>query len=143
MSNKAGRPRKPSRSAIATPLSAYLDANWHKTGLTNDEAAAYFGFDAPGMISMWRTGRAAVSLARLPKLAILLNVDLVAMFVLWLKQLRLREPNIPADLIELIERRLVTKNEAELIRVVRNAVKNADPAFTPSVLTRVARAVSP
>src|SRR5690606_27139698 len=124
-----GRPRTPSASAVPTPLSRYLDANWSKTGLTNDAAAARFGFVAANLISMWRTGRSAVPLAHLPTLAEILTVDVIQLFVLWLKQLRLREPSVPASLVELLEQRLVTANEAEIIRAVRNATKHADPKF--------------
>jgi hypothetical protein len=139
---KSGRPRVNSKSAIPSPLSEFIDARWGATGLTNDEAASKFGFLASNVVSMWRVGRTAVPLARLPMIADLLGVDLVMLFALWLKQARLRNDGVPATLIEVLERRLVSANEAEVIKTLRHATKNADPAFSASALGEIARAVT-
>ena len=120
----AGRPRNPAAHVIASPLAVFIDANWDKIGLTNEQAAAHFGFVAPNMISHWRTGRSAVSLTHLPKLASLLGADEVGLFVMWLKQQRLRDKTIPAHLVELLEQRLVTANEAVLVNAVRSVTRN-------------------
>lgn len=141
--SKAGRPRVNSKSAIPSPLSEFIDARWGATGLTNDEAASKFGFLASNVVSMWRVGRTAVPLARLPMIADLLGVDLVMLFALWLKQARLRNDGVPATLIEVLERRLVTANEAEVIKTLRHATRNADPAFSTSALGAIARAALP
>lgn len=139
----AGRPRNPAAHVTPSPLAAFVDANWDKTGLTNEQGAARFGFVAPNMISHWRTGRTPVSLAHLPTLAALLGADEASLFVLWLKQQRLRDKTIPAHLVELLERRLVTANEAVLVDAVRNATRNGDPAFGPGVISKIAVAVGP
>ena len=110
--------------------------------MTNDEAASKFGFLAANVVSMWRTGRTAIPMARLPMIAELLRVDVAMLFVLWLKQYRLRNDSVPSALLETRERRLVTENEAEVIRAVRHATKNADPAFSASALGEIARAVT-
>lgn len=138
-----GRPRNPAAHVIASPLAAFIDAKWDKTGLTNEQGAAHFGFVAPNMISHWRTGRSAVSLTHIPKLAALLGADEAALFVMWLKQQRLRDKTIPAHLVELLEQRLVSANEAVLVNAVRSATKNGDPAFNPKAIALVAGAVSP
>ncbi len=126
---------------IASPLAAFIDASWDKTGLTNEQGAAYFGFTAPNMISHWRTGRSAVSLSHVPKLAKLLDADEAALFVLWLKQQRLRDTSIQADLVERLEQRLITNNEAALIKAVRIATRNADPALPGKVVAAMAALV--
>lgn len=141
--SKAGRPRVNSKSATTSPLSEFLDANWGSTGLTNDEAASEFGFRAPNVISMWRTGRTAVPISRLPKIAELLGVDLVPLFIMWLKQARLRNDVVPATLIEVLDRRLASANEAEVIKALRHATKNADPVFSAAQLTAIGAAVLP
>ncbi len=82
-------------------------------------------------------------LARLPMIADLLGVDLVMLFALWLKQARLRNDGVPATLIEVLERRLVTANEADVIKTLRHATRNADPAFSTSALGAIARAALP
>lgn len=138
-----GRPRNPIAHVTASPLAAFIDANWEKTGLTNDQGAAHFGFTAPNMISHWRTGRTPLSLAHIPKMAALLGADEALLFVLWLKQQRLRDKTVPAHLVELLEQRLVSANEAVLVGAVRNATRNADPAFSEPVLRKVALSVSP
>lgn len=140
--SKAGRPRVNSKSAIPSPLSEFIDARWGATGLTNDEAASKFGFLASNVVSMWRVGRTAVPLARLPMIADLLGVDLVMLFALWLKQARLRNDGVPATLIEVLERRLMSANEAEVIRTLRHATRNADPAFSAAVHSAIALAVT-
>lgn len=139
----AGRPRNPSAHVIPTPLSMFIDANWDKTELTNDQGAAHFGFTAPNMISHWRTGRSAVSMGHIPKMAKLLGADEAVLFVLWLKQQRHRDATISADLIELLERRLVSANEAVLVSTVRNATKNADPVMDAKTLGIIAGALAP
>lgn len=139
---RPGRPRTTSVSAVPTPLSRYLDANWSKTGLTNDAAAGRFGFTASNLISMWRMGRSAVPLAHLETLADIMSVDVIQLFVLWLKQLRLRDPAVSASLIELLEQRLITKNEAEFVRAIRNATRHADPRFGPKHLAAFAKVAS-
>jgi hypothetical protein len=138
-----GRPRNPSAHVIASPLAAFIDANWEKTGLTNEQGAAHFGFIAPNMISHWRTGRSAVALTHIPKLATLLGADEAALFIMWLKQQRLRDKTVPADLVELMEQRLVSANEAILVNAVRNATRNGDPSFDTKTIAVVAGAVAP
>ncbi len=138
----AGRPRNPAAHVTPSPLAAFIDANWDKTGLTNEQGAARFGFVAPNMISHWRTGRTPVSLSHIPRLAKLLNVDEAALFVLWLKQQRLRDPSIPAELVERLEQRLITNNEAALIKAVRLATRNADPVLSGTVVAAMTAAVS-
>ena len=140
--SKAGRPRVVSKSAKTSPLSEFLDARWGFTGLTNDVAASKFGFMAPNTISQWRTGRSAVPISRLPKIAELLRVDLVPLFILWLRQARLRNDVVPSILIEVLERRLMSANEADVIRTLRHATKNADPTFSAAVHSAIALAVT-
>jgi hypothetical protein len=140
--SKAGRPRVNSKSAVPSPLSEFLDSHWDKTGLTNDQAAGKFGFLASNVISMWRTGRTAVPISRLPMIADLLKVDMAMLWVLWLKQSRLRNDGVPSILIEVLERRLMSANEAEVIRTVRHATRNADPAFSAAVHSAIALAVT-
>jgi len=91
------------------------------------------------MISMWRTGRSAVGLARLTEIGQLLKVDLMQIFVLWMKQQRLRDDEVPASLVEMVERRLITENEAEVIAAIRNATKHADPQFRPAQVNAFAK----
>jgi transcriptional regulator with XRE-family HTH domain len=140
--SKAGRPRVVSKSAKTSPLSEFLDAHWGSTGLTNDVAASKFGFMAPNTISQWRTGRSAVPISRLPKIAELLRVDLVPLFLLWLRQARLRNDVVPATLIEVLDRRLVSANEAEVIKTLRHATRNSDPALSAAVHSAIALAVT-
>jgi transcriptional regulator with XRE-family HTH domain len=123
---------------MPSTLSQFIDANWDALGMTNDEAAARLGFKATNLVSMWRTGRTPVPMARLGQLADLLAVDLVTIFVLWLKQERLRNHDVPAALVEALERRVATANEAKVLVAVRTATKNADPSFTSDQVTGIA-----
>ena len=101
-----GRPRTASSSAIVTPLSKFIDDNWRKVGLTNDQAVAQFGLKGPNIISMWRMGKTAVALQHIPTLARLLGVDEMSLVALWFRQQQAREPAIPNALIDRLEIRL-------------------------------------
>ena len=81
-------------------------------------------------------------ISRLPKIAELLRVDLVPLFILWLRQARLRNDVVPSILIEVLERRLMSANEAEVIRTLRHATRNGDPAFSAAVHSAIALAVT-
>ena len=81
-------------------------------------------------------------ISRLPKIAELLRVDLVPLFILWLRQARLRNDVVPSILIEVLERRLMSANEADVIRTLRHATKNADPTFSAAVHSAIALAVT-
>lgn len=137
-----GRPRNPVAQVTASPLAAFIDVRWDKTRLTNEQGAAYFGFSSPNMISHWRTGRSAVSLNHIPKLAALLEADEAALFVMWLKQQRIRDKSVPSALVELIERRVVSANEAMLVDAVRNATRNSDPEFNKTTISFLAGKVA-
>ncbi|KDP94905.1 hypothetical protein ER13_08580 [Brevundimonas sp. EAKA] len=113
-----------------TPLSEFLDSRWSSLGLTNAEAADRLGMGAPNMISMWRTGQTPVPLARIPSLAVLLGVDPTEIYRLWLAQQRDRDKEVPADFVELIQRRTVSANEARVVDALRLATKNANPDFS-------------
>jgi len=139
MPKRAGRPRTPSHCAIPSPLSKFIDANWDSLGLTNDAAASILGLKTPNIISMWRTGRTAVALARITEIGDMLKVDIMQMLTLWMKQQRLRDADVPASLVEMVERRLITKNEAEVIAVMRHATKHADPKIRPAQINAFAK----
>ena len=139
MPKRAGRPRTPSQCAIPSPLSKFIDANWDRLGLTNDAAASMLGLLSPNTVSMWRTGRTAVALARITQIADMMSVDVMQMLTLWVKQQRLRDDDVPASLVETVERRLITENEAKVIAALRHATKHADPKFRPAQINAFAR----
>lgn len=120
-----------------TPLSEFLDSRWSSLGLTNAEAADRLGMGAPNMISMWRTGQTPVPLARIPGLAALMGVDPTELYRLWLAQQRDRDKEVPADFVELIQRRTVSSNEALIIDALRLATKNADPEFSSTQISKL------
>lgn len=138
----AGRPRTYSASAIPTRLSRWLDANWDKAGLTNDQAAAAFGFRSPQTISMWRTGRSAIPLARVLKMAELVDVDPMLLIILWFEQEEARDATFPTGIGALVRKRTCTRNEHALLDAVRIATKSTDQQWTPDQLRKVSAAVS-
>ena len=139
MAKRAGRQGTPALCAIPSPMSKFIDANWDRLRLTNDAAASSLGLKSPNTISMWRTGRTAVALARISQLGDMMNVDVMQMLTLWLKQQRLRDNDIPASLVETVERRLITANEAEVIAALRHATKHADPKFRTAQIDAFAK----
>lgn len=82
------------------------------------------------MVSMWRTGRTAVPLGHVEKIAQLLKVDVAKLFSLWFRQVRLRNDAMPETLAETLERRLITANEAVVMKAFRQATKNLDPPYS-------------
>ena len=138
---KAGRPRTSSPTAIQTRLSRWLDANWDRLGITNEQAAAMFGFRAPNTISMWRTGRSPVPLSRLPKMAELFNMDPMVLVILWFEQEESRDPSFPTGVAAQVRKRVCTRNEQVVLEAVRTATKNADPDWTASAVSSVINAL--
>lgn len=138
---KTGRPRTASPTAVQTRLSRWLDANWDRLGVTNEQAAAIFGFRAPNTISMWRTGRSPVPLSRLPKIAELFSIDPLVLVILWFEQEEARDPTFPSGVAAHVRKRVCTRNEQVLLDAVRLAVKNADPQWTRQQLDAVVEAV--
>lgn len=140
--SKAGRPRTTSPTAVQTRLSRWLDANWDRLGITNEQAAATFGFRAPNTISMWRTGRSPVPLSRLPKIAELFNMDPLVLVILWFEQEEARDPSFPPGVAAHVRKRVCTRNEQQLLDAVRLAAKNADPAWSRDQLKAVVEAIA-
>lgn len=138
---KTGRPRTASPTAVQTRLSRWLDANWDRLGVTNEQAAAIFGFRAPNTISMWRTGRSPVPLSRLPKIAELFSIDPLVLVILWFEQEEARDPTFPPGVAAHVRKRVCTRNEQILLDAVRLAVKNGDPEWTRQQLDAVIEAV--
>lgn len=138
MPKSPGRPRTtPVGAAFSNPMSRFIDANWDRLGMTNEEAAIKLGFRGANLVSMWRTGRTAFPLTRLVQLSKLLGVDLVQLFILWLKQDCARDPKMPADLVPALEARIATANEARLLATIRTATRNSDPVFGSSLLKEI------
>lgn len=140
--SKAGRPRTSSPTAVHTRLSRWLDANWDRLGMTNEEAAATFGFRAPNTISMWRTGRSPVPLGRLPKIAELFGTDPLVLVILWFEQEETRDPSFPPGVAAHVRKRVCTRNEQALLDAVRVATKNSDPEWDKRQLDGVLEALS-
>ncbi len=138
----AGRPRTYSASAIPTRLSRWLDANWDKAGLTNDQAAAAFGFRSPQTISMWRTGRSAIPLARVLKMAELVDVDPMLLIILWFEQEEARDPTFPTGISALVRKRTCTRNEQPILDLIRGASKNLNPVWKKDQLDEISRAIA-
>lgn len=142
MTKTAGRPRTNSPTAVQTSLSRWLDSRWDTLGLTNEQAAAIFGFRAPNTVSMWRTGRTAVPLARIVQMAELFDTDPMELLVLWFDQQEKRDPEFPAGIAALARKRIATANEQVLLDTIRLATKSADPAWETSQLDSVIRALA-
>lgn len=140
MKKTTGRPRTYSASAVQTRLSRWLDANWDKLGLTNDQAAAVFGFRAPQTISMWRTGRSAIPLARVLKIAELLAVDPIVLIILWFEQEETRDPAFPTGIGALVRKRTCTRNEQALLDAIRASSKSSNPEWGPDQIAAIVKA---
>lgn len=141
MKKSTGRPRTYSASAVQTRLSRWLDSNWDKLGLTNDQAAAVFGFRAPQTISMWRTGRSAIPLARVLKIAELLGVDPILLIVLWFEQEESRDPAFPTGIGALVRKRVCTRHEKAVLDAIRSASKNSNPEWRSDQIAAIVKAV--
>lgn len=124
-----------------TPLSEFLDSRWSSLGLTNAECVDRLGVSSPNIISMWRTGQTPVSLARIAGLASLLGVEPIALYHLWLASQRDRGKDVPADFVDLLQRRTVSANESRVIDALRIATKNTDPVFQADEIGKVVAAL--
>lgn len=119
---KAGRPRNDDTANPVRGLAAYLDAHWdERVGVTNEEVSRILGYKSSNMPSMWRTGRAKVTLTKLPDLARLLGVTTGELFPLWLEQELYDKVDGEVALKE-ISPYVISDAEANLIDTVRSAM---------------------
>jgi transcriptional regulator with XRE-family HTH domain len=96
-------------------------------GKNQRQIAQEIGYKKPNMISMFKRGEAKVPLNKIPGLAKALNVDPAYMFRLAIQQYW---PDLNKAVSEIFGR-VLTKNEAKMIDVIRHATKGSDPDLTP------------
>jgi hypothetical protein len=94
---------------------------------TQAEIAVEAGVVNPNMLSMVKTGASRLPLDRVPALAVALGVDPARLCLLAIDQWA---GSAAARAFEAIFRTVVTDNEIQWIREIREASSNTDPAMT-------------
>lgn len=121
MAKSAGRPYTDSR------LVKFLDKRILELRPRKSQAeiATEAGFRAVNMMAMVKTGRSKLPLDRVPALAEALECDFVYLFMLAVEQ-------TDVLLVRMINEnlRLVTKNEMQIVELVRGASRQSDPHLT-------------
>jgi len=102
---------------VSLHFSALVEAS-HKTQL---EIAREAGFGSPNTISMIKTGKTRLPIARIPALAKALNSDPLELFSIALEEY---EPEIWAVFASLAPSMLVTPKELDLIVSLRKAARS-------------------
>jgi hypothetical protein len=93
---------------------------------TTREIARQLGYPHGNIVSMFKSGQAKVPLDKIPALAEALDVDVGHLMRLGLEQYW---PD-KMDVITKVFSRIVTDNELELIREIREGTKESDPKLT-------------
>lgn len=124
------------RSEIAQFLEKRLDEI--KFRKTQKEVAFEIGYDKPNIVSMWKAGTAKVPFEKLYLLARSLDVDPALLLKLALAQ-NWANPGAQ-EAIEKIVGHIVTDNEAEIVRFIREQTKNSNPSLTPELQEKLSMA---
>lgn len=90
------------------------------------EIAADLGYNKANIISMFKTGEAKVPLDKLPALSRSLGVDLMLLLRLGIEQLTPDDNDAWVEITRAFDR-VVTENEFEIVKAVREASGNIDP----------------
>ena len=133
------RPQLTPLTGVGKTLAEFLNANW-PSGKTNQELAGEWDYNAPGIISMWRTGKSKVPIEMIPTLADYLGVDIAFLLPLWMEQYTAGKKQIVNEVVRQAFRQMVTTNEFALVRRARGlgrAQKKRDPEFTAKQLEAV------
>jgi hypothetical protein len=126
------RPQKSARTGPTYQLAEFLDHHWdEKVGRTNNDVVLELGLRAANMVSMWRTGKARVSLERLADIARLMKVDIALLLPMWLEQSWGDRPD-GGDMHALFDR-FATAREGELLAALRTTIPG-DPVLSPQTI---------
>jgi hypothetical protein len=123
-------------SRIAQYLTRQIDA---LQGVKSQREIAFeIGYDKPNLISMFKRGESKVPLDKIPALARSIKVDPAHLFRLALEQYW---PGTEASVNEIFGT-VVTRNETDILRVIRDATKNEDPCLTPELEKAIRDAIA-
>lgn len=111
-----------------TRMAKFLDKRISQLPTTQREIAQEMGYARPNILSMMKSGEAKVPLDRVPAMAKALNADSAQFFRMALEQ-HFRGTEV-TKVINDIFGTIVSKNEAEILEVVRDASDDNDPALT-------------
>ena len=106
---------------VAEYLAHQLDAS----GKSRNDIAREAGFERPNVLSMMRTGAMKIPLTAAPGLARALGIDPAAFLR------RCMAEYVPELLAAMVSQGTgpISRNEAQILSVIRAATKNADPAL--------------
>jgi len=111
------------RAKGAPTVAQYLAFQLEATNKTQREIADEVGYSKPNIITMFKQGLTKVPIPSAPKLARAIGVD-PAYF------LRMCLNEYMPELLETIEKELggfCTKNETEILKIIRDVTKGSDP----------------
>lgn len=112
----------------AANFAEYIAAQIDASDLKQNEIARKLGYDNPNIISMFKKGLTKVPINKLPILADILGINKAAL----LRRAMLEYAPEIWRTIEGVMGMIPTKNEAEILEIVRSVVGVDDPALTPA-----------
>lgn len=104
-------------------VAQYLNHQLEISRKTQREIAAECGYPKPNIITMFKQGSTKVPISSVPKLARALGVDQVHFLRIALKEYM---PEV-LDVIDKHIGMVCTQNEAEILKLIREATKETDP----------------
>lgn len=111
-----------SRLTVAGYLTQMIDIS----PMTQAEIAHEVGYTKPNIITMMKTGQTKIPLNKVPKFAKVLGIDPTHLLRIAMQEYM---PETWDVLEPIIGQALVTENEMEVIRLIRSATDDKDPAI--------------
>lgn len=125
MPDTSPKSKKPGDSPV--PLHLYLSRRMdEREDLTNVEVARRLGYAKPNVIAMMRSGSMKVPLSKVKTLAKLLELDAVGLLQRVLMEY---DPALWETLEDLLEGKVITQNELNLVQALRSLTRGLDPAL--------------
>jgi transcriptional regulator with XRE-family HTH domain len=111
------------RSTEAKTIAAYIDNQIDWVDKTAVQIAEEVGFPKPNILSMIRSGKTKLPIARIPKMAKALEVDPVFLLDMAMREY---DPETWTVIKSLVGRPAVSNNQYELLEVIREARPGED-----------------
>lgn len=118
-------PEHHARPAPDVPLHIFLSRKLdERDDLTNVEVARRLGYARPNVVAMIRTGTMRVPLSKVRAIADMLGIDAIALLRRVLSEY---DPDLWATLEDLLQTPLVSTNEFNVLRLLRDLTRGHDP----------------
>ncbi|MEO3430707.1 helix-turn-helix transcriptional regulator [Pelagibius sp. CAU 1746] len=118
-------------------VAEYLANQLRACGKTQKQVADEIGYPSPNVITMMKRGQTKVPIEKVPSFAKALGVDPAHFLRIVMREYYPENWRVLRDALGFV----VTRNERELVEVVRTATGDTDPRIDPERLTDIGKIV--